>query len=157
MLKTQDIGNKSYEHEVAGADLFVHYYPYLEAWSFEPILFYDPLTKKNVRADRGMKLGGKTFFFEVDRDTENLSVIEKKIENYITYSRETNERFHVIFDVVVDDFDDRQKRFRKIGEYLETIHRGNQFALTYHTLITNSELDEQVIFTPSGQYSLAEL
>ena len=104
-----------------------------------------------------MKLGGKTFFFEVDRDTENLSVIEKKIENYITYSRETNERFHVIFDVVVDDFDDRQKRFRKIGEYLETIHRGNQFALTYHTLITNSELDEQVIFTPSGQYSLAEL
>jgi hypothetical protein len=157
MLASTDVSNKSYPHEVAAADLFVHYYPYLEAWSYEPILFYDPQTKKNVRADRGMKLDGKTFFFEVDRDTENFSIIQKKIDDYIRYGRETETRFHVIFDIYVDEFERGQARLRKIGEYLDTLHRGNQFALCYHTTVTNSDVSEAVIFTPSGRYSLADL
>jgi len=158
MLISQKISNKSYWHEHAGADLFVKYYRHLEAWSYEPILFYDPATKKNVRADRGMKLGGKTYFFEVDRDTENIGEIRKKIDNYIQYGYETNERFHVIFDVAVDDLDQANKRLKdEIGKYLDTIHRGNQFCATFHTLLTESDITEPVIFTPSGRYSIADL
>jgi hypothetical protein len=157
MLVGTDILNKSYWHEVAGADLFVKYYSYMEAWSYEPPLFYDPETKNNVRADRGLKMYGKTFFFEVDRDTENIGVIKKKIDDYIRYGRETGDRFHVIFDVVLDEVKKTNLRTREIGEYLDTIHRGNQFCLSSHTLLTNSDVDEPVIFTPSGQYSLADL
>lgn len=157
MLTGTDISNKSYWHEVAGADLFVKYYPHLEAWSYEPILFYDPATKKNVRADRGMKYSGKTFFFEVDRDTENIGIIKQKIDYYIRYGHETNQRFHVIFDVAVDDLEKANKRLREIGEYLDTIHRGNQFCVSFHTLLTEISVTEPVIFTPSGRYSIADL
>jgi hypothetical protein len=157
MLVGTDISNKSYPHEVAGADLFVHYYPYLEAWSYEPILFYDPATKKNVRADRGMKLDGKTFFFEVDRDTENVGEIRKKVENYIKYGYETNQMFHVIFDVAVGYLHKANKRLKEIGDYLDTIHRGNQFSATFHTLLTESDITEPVIFTPSGKYPIDRL
>lgn len=157
MLVGTDMSNKSYPHEVAGADLFVKYYPYMEAWSYEPILFYDPLTKKNVRADRGMKLGGKTFYFEVDRDTENIGIIQKKIDQYIQYARETGERFHVIFDIVLDDLDRTNKRLAEIGSYLDTIHRGNQFCATTHLLLTESDITSEIIFTPSGKYPILML
>lgn len=157
MLVSQDVKSKSYWHEVAGADLFVKYFRYMEAWSYEPPLFYDPETKKNVRADRGLKLYGKTFFFEVDRDTENMTDIKKKIDDYIRYGRETGERFHVIFDVALDGIQETNLRSEEIGKYIETIHRGNQFCVAAHSRLTTTHIDEPVIFTPSGQYSLADL
>ena len=157
MLTSTDVSNKSYPHEVAGADLFVKYYPYMEAWSYEPLLFFDPTSRKNVRADRGLKMKGKTYFFEVDRDTENIGVIQKKVDQYIQYGRETGERFHGIFDVVLDDITKTNLRSEEIGRYLETIHRGNQFCVAAHSRLTATQVDEPVIFTPSGQYSLADL
>lgn len=157
MLVGTDVSNKSYWHEVAGADLFVKYYPHLQAWAYEPELIYSPELKRKVRADRGMKLSGKTFFFEVDRNTENIGVIQKKINYYIQYGRETGERFHVIFDIAVDDLETANKRLREIGLYLDSIHRGNQFCATTHLLLIESDITSEIIFTPSGKYSILML
>jgi hypothetical protein len=150
MLKGTRISNKSYPHEHAAADLFAHYYPYLEAWKYEPIV-------GEIRADRGMKLEGKTYYFEVDRDTENIGIIQNKIDAYIRYGRETGERFHVIFDIVMDNLEASNARMREIGQYLDTIHRGNQFCLSTHLLLTESDVTEKMVFTPSGRYSIYEL
>ncbi|MDT7540572.1 MAG: hypothetical protein QOE33_476 [Acidobacteriota bacterium] len=164
-LKVQDMGigradwfmlsstrkvNKSYPHETAAADLFVTYYRYIEAWSYEPFV-------GSARADRGMKLSGKTFYFEVDLSTENLRIIEDKIKAYIRYGRDTGEQFYVVFDIVGNDASGVNRRTSDIGALLDRYSLANQFSLASHLTLTESGLEDEVLFSPEGRYSFASI
>jgi hypothetical protein len=72
--KTKGLQRWAYNHQKAAADLFVAYRPLISAWSYEPPILKD-------RADRGMQILDKTIYFEVDRCTEGIRVIEQKIDN----------------------------------------------------------------------------
>jgi len=154
MLNETPRNAKYYSHEVACADLFVAYHPYMDAWAYEPSV-------GAIRADRGMQLAGKTFYFEVDRAKENMSDIEAKIEAYIAhyyelrrrYNDETKARFHVIFDVVNPKQKVVQKRIEDIGKMLDRYKRSNQFAVSSHILLTASKPTDECLFTPHGGFN----
>jgi hypothetical protein len=150
MLRSTRKVNKSYPHECAAADLFVAYYPVMDAWSYEP-----PVGES--RADRGMKLSGKTFYFEVDLSTENLRIIEDKIKAYIRHGRKTGERFYVVFDIVGEDATAVNKRTADIGSLLDHYSRTNQFSLASHLFLTAGRIEDEVLYTPEGRYSFASI
>lgn len=150
MLRSTRKVNKSYLHECAAADLFVTYYPVIEAWSYEPFV-------GEVRADRGMKLSGKTFYFEVDLSTENLRIIEDKIKAYIRHGNLTGERFYVVFDIVGEDAAAVNRRTSDIGALLDHYGMENQFSLASHLTLTESRMDDEVLFSPEGRHSFASI
>ena len=79
-------------HEKAAGDLFTSYYNSIKKmkWAYEPEV-------NSKRADRGLRSNNSTIYFEVDRITENASVLKEKVDNYIEYFYKTEERFHVVF------------------------------------------------------------
>lgn len=132
-----------FRHEKAGADLFTVYYPHIKRWAFEPPI-------KSKRADRGAQFeNGLTVYFEVDRITEGAQILREKIDNYIRYGSETNERFHVIF-AFVGSRERVRKRGYEVIPYLEQIRRGNQFLIVNHENLVNDPFGE-VIFSPKGE------
>jgi hypothetical protein len=156
MLPATRAVNKSYAHEVAAADLFVRYYGAFEAWRYEP-------KAGSVQADRKMKYEGKHIYFEVDRCHQSASVIREKIEGYIRYYYELERqygeraRFHVIFDIANSDPHKVSARIKEIGKVLDEYNRGNQFALSSHTMLTESPIEDEIIYSPHGAFSLKML
>lgn len=118
--KTKGLQKWAYNHQKAAADLFVAYHPHMSAWSYEPPILKD-------RADRGMQIQGKTIYFEVDRCTEGLKVIEEKIDNYIRYSQ-GGERFHMVFAIVGSE-KEILNRGNLIIPLLQERKRGDQFLI----------------------------
>lgn len=131
-----------FAHESAAADLFSAYYPYMEAWVFEPFI----LTK---RADRGMRINGLTVYFEIDLCTEGISILQEKIENYVAYSRETGERFHVVFSFLGEQAE-VQRRGNLLIPHLQDLKRGHQFLLVNHQKLVNQPL-EPVLYSPKDE------
>lgn len=131
-------GFDKFKHEKAGADLFVAFYPFISAWSFEP-----PIGKD--RADRGMKIGDTTVYFEVDRCTEGLKIIEKKLDSYIR----SNERCNVVFSIVGDD-NQVSNRGNKIIPLMKARKRGDQFLLVNHDKLLQDPLGE-VLYSPRDE------
>jgi hypothetical protein len=156
MLPTTRAVNKSHAHEVAAADLFVQYYGIFETWRYEP-------KAGQLYGDRKMKIYGKHIYFEVDRCHQNASVIREKIEAYIRYYYELEKqygdraRFHVIFDIAHPNPDKVSARIKEIGEILDEFNRGNQFALSSHTMLTTSPVEDEIIYSPHGAFSLETL
>ena len=137
-LKVRD----QYLHQKAGADLFISYLPYIQAWSYEPPILRD-------RADRGMRINGKTIYFEVDRCTEGMRVIEEKVENYIRYSRESDERFHVVFAIVGSETE-ILNRGNLIIPVLKERKRGEQFLIANAGNIISNPLGE-IFYSPKDE------
>ena len=132
-------GYDRYKHEQAAADLFVTFYKYISAWNFEPAIGKD-------RGDRGMIFQDKKIYFEVDRCTEGLPIIDEKLENYIQYGRETKEQFHVIFSLVGTE-NDVANRGDNLIPLLEDKKHGNQFLITNHNNLLDTPFDK-VLFSP---------
>lgn len=128
-----------YEHEVASADLFVALAPHFEAWIFEPYI-------GNKRADRGVKINGQTFYFEVDLCNEGMSVLEEKIENYM----KADGRFHVVFSFLGEK-EEVQRRGSLLIPYLQKIKRGHQFLLTNHKVLCAAPLAPK-LYSPKDEF-----
>jgi hypothetical protein len=128
-------------HEIGGADLFVAFRPFMSKWAFEP-----QVGKK--RADRGMELDEAIFYFEVDKMTEGIQELFEKVDNYAQHSRETRQRFHVVF-AFLGDSDKVYKRGMKLIPYLEEVNRGNQFLTVNLKKLTENPLGE-VVYSPKG-------
>lgn len=131
-----------YEHEIAGGDLFAAYHPFMDAWSYEPPILSD-------RADRGMRIFDLTVYFEVDCCNEGLEKLEEKVDNYITHSARTGERFHVVF-AFVGDQKEIERRGLKLLLSLQERKRGNQFLVASHSALISNPLGE-VLLSPKGQ------
>ncbi len=130
-------------HEEAGGDLFVAFKPHIKRWAHEPFI-------NSMRADRGAQFNdGLTIYFEVDRITENLPVLKDKIDNYILYSNETSERFHVVFAFVGSQESVRERGYKLIP-YLESKRRGDQFLIVNHEKLISDPLG-QVLYSPRGE------
>ncbi len=128
--------------------MFVAFYSHISAWSFEPAIGGD-------RGDRGMKIGEKTIYFEVDRCTEGLPIIEQKIENYIRYARETGERFHVVFSILAED-NLVTNRGNNLIPLIRSKRRGDQFLITNHNNLLQDPKG-QVLYSPRDEILSLEM
>lgn len=86
----------NWEHLNSCAELFVSLFPIIEKWDWE--------VQGKFRPDRIAAIGGKKFYFEVDRGTEKSADILKKLNAYVEHWRETKEEFSVVF--TVEDYQD---------------------------------------------------
>jgi hypothetical protein len=150
---TRGLQEPKYKHEVGAADLFVAFYPALREqggkWGYEPAILRE-------RADRAMMLFNKTFYLEVDRGTEPLSEIATKLDNYIRYSHETGERFHVVF-ALMDGKETAQARGNKLIPLLRERRRGNQFLLCNHNRLVADPLG-RLLYSPTNElYSVEDV
>lgn len=138
-LKSSD----KFLHEQAGADLFVAFKSHIKRWAHEPYI-------KSMRADRGMQFeNGLTIYFEVDRMTENPQDLKDKVDNYLQYYAETEERFHVVFTFVGNQ-EKVQKRGNKIIPYLQEKSRGDQFLIVNHARLISNPFG-QVLYSPRDE------
>lgn len=124
-----------YEHETAAADIFTVFYPFIQAWIFEPYI-------GSKRADRGMKFEDKTIYFEVDLCNEPIRVLEEKIDNYLKHKG----KFHVIFSFLGES-KQVTNRGKLLIPYLERIRRGNQFLIANHTKLLGQPFD-RILYSP---------
>lgn len=145
--KTKGLQRWAYLHQKAAADVFVAYHPFMSAWSYEPAILRD-------RADRGMRIFDKTIYFEVDRCTEGIKVIEGKIDNYIQYARETGERFHVVFCIIGSETE-ILNRGNLIIPILRERKRGDQFLIANAGNIISNPLGE-VFYSPKDEIKSLE-
>lgn len=151
MLKstTRLKGYDKFRHEKGGADLFTALYPHIQAWSFEPLI-------GNDRGDRGLKFEDKTVYLEVDRCTEGLKVINRKLESYMNFADQSRNRFHVVFSIMGTD-----REVANRGEALTTLFRskkrGNQFLAANHNNLLIRPLGEVLHSPLAGALSLGAL
>lgn len=143
---TRGLQEPKYKHEVGAADLFVAYKPHMQQWAYEPPIL-------DNRADRGMRAFGKTVYFEVDRGTEAPAEIEEKLARYIRYSRDSGERFYVIF-ALMDGKELAHNRGNKLIPILKAQKRGNQFLLAHHQRLTSDPLGKYLYSPLDELYSL---
>jgi hypothetical protein len=142
---------RKYQHETAAADLFVSLYSHLKggSWSYEPFILKE-------RADRGMRLAGKTFYFEVDRGTESLREIEAKLDNYISYARHSGERFHVVF-ALLDGKQTAHRRGEDLIPLLQGKKRGNQLLLVHLKRLAEDPLGKWLYSPTDELYSIQDV
>jgi hypothetical protein len=142
-------GGDKIKHEFGGSDLFTALYPHLEAWSFEPAIDSD-------RGDRGAKIDGKIFYFEVDRCTEGFPKIQDKIDNYRSYMKRTGEVFHVVFSLLEDDPVIERRGQKLLNLFAENL-LGSQFLICNHRLLVENPLGEVLFSEKEGFRSLKTL
>ncbi len=144
MLKTTDRlkGYDKFKHEKGGGDLFVSMYPFMNAWSFEPPI-------GGERGDRGMKFGEKTVYFEIDRCTEGLKVIDRKLESYIKYASQSGERFYVVFSIMGTERE-VENRGNNLIPILQSKRHGHQFLIANHSNLLNNPLGDN-LYSPLNE------
>ena len=101
-----------------------------------------------------MQIRDKTIYFEVDRCTEGIRVIEAKIDNYIRYSRESGERFNVVFAIVGSETE-ILNRGNLIIPLLQERRRGEQFLIANAGNIISNPLGE-VFYSPKDEIKSLE-
>ena len=151
-------GYDKFRHEKGGADLFTSYYPHLKeltaegkytGWSFEPSIGSD-------RGDRALRIDDFTLYFEVDRCTEGMKIVEQKIESYMRHADRTRERFHVVFAIMGDD-----NKIRLRGDSLTRLFaskkRGNQFLAANHANLVKYPFGNFLMSPKDGALSLRAL
>lgn len=139
---TRGLQEPKYKHEVGAADLFAAFYPYMQQWAYEPAVLKE-------RADRGVRMFGKTFYLEVDRATESPKEIEEKLENYIRHSRESGERFYVIF-ALMDGKESAHARGKKLIPLLQACKRDHQFLIAHHKRLTEDPVGKY-LYSPKDE------
>ena len=118
--------------------------------------FYEE-NEGDIRFDRKLIYKKKTFFFEVERGTQPIDTIEKKIKNY----SHLQGSFNVIF--TVQDYQDAhrfkssQSQGEKILELLSKYKRGNQFLVTPHKAFLSDPLGGRLISPLDTIHSLNSL
>jgi len=118
--------NTSHEHERAAADLYVTYQlaSMIKFWESVPA---DEYLELGLKPDRASTLEGRIIFWEVDKGTETLNVIRKKVERYIELSKlHPNNRFYVIFTAT------RERARSILLDVLPAYKRGDQFLVAEH-------------------------
>lgn len=147
------------QHELDCADLFVAYWRFHPqslthwdwAWQKDEQTEYNIYKKHSILYDRRMCLDGKWFFWEVDRGTEDMDALKKKVEKYVKFSeRFPDERFHVLFTLQYKRYGMQQspevqaEKIRERGNALlalfEKAHRGHQFLVGLHTEVLEDPL-----------------
>ena len=133
--------NTTHEHERACADVYVTYHLSwtVRFWETVPA---DEYLQLGLKPDRASTIEGRIIFWEVDKGTETLSVIRKKVERYIQLSQlHPNQKFYVIFTASKD-------RARSILlDVLPPFKRGNQFLVAEHKSVVERPM-EAVFVSP---------
>jgi hypothetical protein len=124
--QTIGLRNTNHEHERACADIYVTYQLTwtLQFWECVPHPEYLDL---GLKPDRVSNIEGRIVFWEVDKGTETLNVIRKKVERYIKLSTlHPDRRFYVIFTAT------RNRAKSILLDVLPDFKRGNQFLVAEH-------------------------
>jgi len=129
----------NHEHERACADLYCTYsltwnVKYWEAVPAEEFL------ELGFAPDRSSIIDGRIIFWEIDKGTETLAVIRKKVERYIQLSRLHPERkFHVVFTAT------RGRAKSILLDVLLDFKRGNQFLVAEHQSVVKNPYGEVLV------------
>ena len=118
--------NTNHEHERACADLYV---TYTLTWNvrFWESVPHEEYLELGLKPDRVSNIDGRIIFWEVDKGTETLAVIRKKVERYIDLSKlHPDRRFHVIFTAT------KARAKSILLDVLPDFKRGNQFLVAEH-------------------------
>jgi hypothetical protein len=129
-------GLQNFQHEKICEDHYVAYQTTgeLHAWYWKP---HEEYKRFNLVPDRSSIIGDKIVFWEIDRGTESLSEIEKKIPKYIELANVKQKKFHVVISVPTKG---RAKNL--LLDVLPQFKRGNQFVVTTHELVLSNPLGE---------------
>lgn len=140
-------------HELAGADLYVAYYQTnkLEHWDANPEAHKKLLKLPHkLKYDRRMKLEGKTFYWEIDRGTEELDVIRGKVKAYQNFAASVDFWFYVIFTIKATRRGTIEERCDDIiGVIQDCGTKGFQFLVARHDDIVNDPLGK--VFVPANK------
>lgn len=141
---------RKYPHEHAAADLFVAFYPHIQSqggrWAYEPAVLSD-------RADRGLMLFDKVFYFEIDRGTEAPREVAAKLNNYARYAEERGKQFYVVFSILGGK-KTPQARGLELLPLLAAQKRASQFLLARHESLVSDPLGP-VLYSPANElYSI---
>jgi len=165
--KRRPINDWNRSHELDCADVFValqrtgrlsHWQKY---WSDEEYHLY--LKRFGVEFDRRFELDGsdQVFFLEVDRGTEDIATIRKKIQCYVRLSQAyPDERFTVLFTVQGYRYHyDDLSRQNELLPVLAEAKRSNQLLVAVQTDVVEDPLGP--IWTtpldPTGKIDLLAL
>lgn len=137
------------DHEIDCADLFISYKNtnQLAYWAsrWEPEELHPFGETFSVYFDRRMELEDvdQVFFFEVDRGTEDLDTVKRKVEKYVALSNHlVGQGMTILFTVQGYRWTTSQTRLSRILSILRDARRGNQFLIAPH---------EEVLANPLGK------
>jgi hypothetical protein len=146
-------GYDKFKHEKGGADLFTSFYPHISGWSFEPLI-------GNDRGDRGLKLnqnqGEIVVYLEVDRCTEGLKVINKKLESYMKFADSAGRRFYVLFSIM-GTHREVANRGEALSQLFASKKRGNQLLAANHNNLLINPLGPVLHSPKDGALSFSAL
>ena len=133
--RTLGLRNTNHEHERACADLYV---TYSLTWNvrFWELMPHPEYIELGLKPDRVSNIDARIVFWEVDRGTETLAVIRRKVERYIELSRLHRDRkFYVIFTAT------RGRAKSILLDVLPDFRRGNQFLVAEHQAVVERPYD----------------
>lgn len=148
--RKQPINWYSRKHEIDAADLFVALARTgkLQHWDVGWADTESHFAQHRVNYDRRAEIEGvrHVVFFEVDRGTEDLDTIRRKVDKYIgLQTAYPDEHFMVLFTVQGYRWTDARSRCDDINKVLHSVKRGNQFLTTPHIAFIADPLGEVVI------------
>jgi hypothetical protein len=145
------------EHERLCGDLYVAYETTGVVSHWERPEGYDENERLGLKPDRQMVMGGKIYFWEVDRGTEDYFTpkgIKGKIEKYKQLSRlHPDKDFYIVF-TTIDAKQSAKARCARILEMLGEERRGDQFLVTLHRWAVDEPLG-QVFLSPLHPMGIA--
>jgi len=132
---TIGLRNTNHEHERACADLYV---TYCLSWNlnFWETVPHEEYLELGLKPDRASKIEDRIIFWEVDKGTETLAVIRKKVERYIALSNQhPGRKFYVIFTA------SKGRAQSILLDVLPEFRRGNQFLVGVHESVVQNPYD----------------
>lgn len=145
--------NTNHEHQRACADLYVTYSltGNLRFWEHVP---HEEYLELGLKPDRVSHIEGRIIFWEVDKGTETLNVIRKKVERYIDLARcHPDKRFYVVFTAT------RGRAKSILVDVLPDFRRGNQFLVAEHKSVIERPYDAVFVspLDPAKWLSITDL
>jgi hypothetical protein len=146
--KTPALKEQNYKHDFKVFDIYVA----LRKTGIPLTWTAKSPQKDGFRYDASFTIYDKQFYLEVERGTQGIKDIQEKVNAYLKLPG----RFYVIF--TVEDYKPNPyapvvKTAKEYGneilDFLEEVHRGNQFTVSPHVLLSTRPLDP-VLLSPTG-------
>jgi hypothetical protein len=149
----------SRQHEIDCAELFVSFIKTkcIDHWDVGWQNDEQVFKKFKVNYDRRVEIAGisNVIFIEVDRGTEDMEKLRRKIEKYIRLSDSTNQGMNVVFTLQDYRWANMQSRADHLIRVLQGFKRGNQFVATPYAALLADPLSDCLVSPVDPSVSLS--